>query len=97
MGLLKKSCDSFSFNMSYYIYSSQQLFPLLFPEILATSKAEIEKREKFCLTEEQVLKLSQIGVYLEYCYGCPRDIEWAVFEVFSDIIYFRVHLKLISL
>lgn len=40
-------------------------------------------RNVYCLSDEDVLRLCRIGVYLEYCYGSPRDIEWAVHKVSS--------------
>ncbi|KAG1714557.1 putative phosphoenolpyruvate synthase [Nymphon striatum] len=33
-----------------------------------------------CITEEQALKLAQLGVLVEQSYGNPRDIEWAILE-----------------
>lgn len=45
-----------------------------------------------CLTDEQILKLSNIGVKIEKLYGNVRDIEWAIHEVCTIIlvsIYFN--------
>lgn len=40
------------------------------------------ERDSFCLSDDQILALSKIGLLLEEVYGGARDIEWAVFEVF---------------
>lgn len=37
-----------------------------------------EKRKTLCLSEENVLKLSKLGVIMEKFFGTPRDIEFAV-------------------
>jgi pyruvate,water dikinase len=35
-----------------------------------------EDRNRFCLTEEDVLELARQAVIIEKHYGCPMDIEW---------------------
>ncbi|KAG4076423.1 hypothetical protein HA402_005866 [Bradysia odoriphaga] len=42
------------------------------------------EQSQSCLSDEQILKLSTIGVLLEKLYGNARDIEWAVHK---DTIY----------
>lgn len=37
----------------------------------------IEDRHRFCLSEDEVLKLAKWGVQIEEHYGHPMDIEWA--------------------
>lgn len=38
-------------------------------------------RKKYCVDDEHLLALCQIGIYLENCYRSARDIEWAVHNV----------------
>lgn len=37
-----------------------------------------EMRQKFCLSEDVILKLSKLAIILEKFFGSPRDIEFAV-------------------
>lgn len=37
--------------------------------------------DEFSLTDEQLLKLGKVGVFIEEVFGNPRDIEWAFYEV----------------
>lgn len=46
-----------------------------------SSKIDEKLRNKFCLNDENLLKLCEIGIYLEKCSRSPRDIEWAVHKV----------------
>lgn len=46
-----------------------------------TSKVDDDLRKKLCLDDENLLKLSEIGLFLQESYGTPRDIEWAIFDV----------------
>lgn len=39
-----------------------------------------DARKKYCISDEHVLSLCQIGIYLEHCYRSARDIEWAVHQ-----------------
>lgn len=39
-----------------------------------------------CLSDEQIIKLAKIGVFLENLYGNARDIEWALYQVFIRVI-----------
>lgn len=41
------------------------------------------QRHKYCINDENLLSLCQIGIYLEHCYKSARDIEWAVHKVRS--------------
>lgn len=45
------------------------------------------KQNQLCLTEEQAIRLTRIGVWLEKMYGNARDIEWAVHEVLNIYIF----------
>lgn len=45
-----------------------------------TSDVEMQQRNQFCLTDADLLKLCEIGIFLEQNYRSPRDIEWAVFD-----------------
>lgn len=45
------------------------------------SEVSMKLKEKLCLSDENVLQLCEIGVYLEERYGSPRDIEWAIHKV----------------
>lgn len=47
-------------------------------------------QNKSCLSDEQILKLSKIGVFLEKLYGNARDIEWAVHKVFIHSFSFQI-------
>lgn len=40
-----------------------------------------DEQKSCCLSEDQILKLGEIGMHLEKLYGNPRDIEWAIYEV----------------
>ncbi|MEK7542662.1 MAG: phosphoenolpyruvate synthase [Patescibacteria group bacterium] len=37
----------------------------------------VSDRQKFCLSDEEILKLAQLGVAIEKHFGKPMDIEWA--------------------
>lgn len=45
-----------------------------------------DERKVACITNDQVLKLANIGVSQEVLWGAGRDIEWAVTEVRTYII-----------
>lgn len=49
-----------------------------------TSEVDINKRNQLCLSDDELLKLSEIGIYLEQNFRSPRDIEWAIH---NNIIY----------
>lgn len=36
---------------------------------------------KLCLSDENLLKLCEIGIFLEEIFNSPRDIEWAIHMV----------------
>lgn len=40
-----------------------------------------QKSSSLSLTDDQVLLLGEVGVYLENQFGGPRDIEWAFHKV----------------
>lgn len=59
-------------------------------KMIETNILTEEKQKACCLSEDQILKLSEIGVHLEKLYGNPRDIEWAIYEVNAKChIYLR--------
>lgn len=46
------------------------------------------ERKTYCISDENLLALCQIGIYLEHCYQSARDIEWAIHNVgFSGAIH----------
>lgn len=52
------------------------------PLDLIETKALTEAEQKACcLTETQILRLTEIAVHLEKLYGNARDIEWAIYQV----------------
>lgn len=53
---------------------------------LETVENPITLRNKACLSEKQLLRLSEIGRKLESEYGYPLDIEWS-YDPSSDIFY----------
>jgi pyruvate,water dikinase len=46
-------------------------------ELTQVVKTSPEERDKFSLSEEEVLMLSRYACIIEKHYGCPMDIEWA--------------------
>lgn len=50
---------------------------------LKNSELDDKMRKQFCLNDENILKLCQVGIDLqENCNeGSPRDIEWAIHKV----------------
>lgn len=40
-----------------------------------------EDRLKLCLSDENLLKICEIGIFLQEIYNSPRDIEWAIHRV----------------
>lgn len=46
-----------------------------------------DERDSFCLSDDQILELSEIGLLLEDVYGRASDIEWAVYQVLSILNY----------
>lgn len=43
-----------------------------------TQHVESERRNQFCITDEQVESLARQALVIEEHYGCPMDIEWAL-------------------
>lgn len=62
----------------------KMVYSLTAEERVSIVKTPIEEREKFCISDEQVLELSMWTVIIEEYYSalkqhwCPMDIEWAV-------------------
>lgn len=54
---------------------------LFFVAGVNNTKISEDLRGKFCLNDEHLLKLCEIGIYLEERYASPRDIEWAIHKV----------------
>jgi len=50
------------------------------PNTGKTVHAEVpaEKQEQPCITDEEILKLAELGKHIEQHYGKPQDIEWAI-------------------
>lgn len=44
---------------------------------LSTQPVDEQRRQQFCITDEDVLELAQQALIIETHYGCPMDIEWA--------------------
>ena len=42
------------------------------------TEVPLEKQEQPCLTDEEILKLAELGKRIEEHYGKPQDIEWAI-------------------
>lgn len=38
------------------------------------------EEKKICLSDKDILRLAEIGVYLEKRFGSPRDVEWAIYQ-----------------
>lgn len=54
-------------------------------EITSSSSVPVELQKKLCVSDVDLLKLCEIGIFLQDSYGSPRDIEWAIYKV-SDLI-----------
>jgi rifampicin phosphotransferase len=53
----------------------------IFPEKGGGTRQEtldVDRREQAALTDEQILKLAEMGTKIESHYGSPQDIEWAI-------------------
>lgn len=50
-------------------------------DITSSANVPIEMQKKLCMTDENLLELCEIGVFLQDTYGSPRDIEWAIHKV----------------
>lgn len=48
---------------------------------------ENEKVSLLCLSKEEALSLGQLGVQLEWMFGGPRDIEWALSKVSNSLLF----------
>lgn len=54
---------------------------------IETVDLNLEDAENLCISSENCILLSTIGVQLEMMFGNPRDIEWAISEVETSAIY----------
>lgn len=45
-----------------------------------TGVEELNGLDGFSITDDQILTLGKVGIYLDECFGSARDIEWAYFE-----------------
>lgn len=52
-----------------------------FADDVNSSQVNDNLRIQLCLTDEQLLRLCEIGIHLQDNYGSPRDIEWAILNV----------------
>lgn len=65
-----------------------RMCPVLHCSFLLLGNNVLEKKlspadqARCCLSDEQILSLSEIGVLLEKHYGNARDIEWAIYQVY---------------
>lgn len=48
------------------------------------SETSEDDRKKFCLSDEQIIQLCKIGLFLERFHENERDIEWAIYKVKSN-------------
>ena len=73
------------FNIVHYSWlaDSFRLITNLFNIIRGTHEGEVDAiaSQQSCLTEDLILKLAQLGVRLEKMFGSPRDVEFAVKQV----------------
>lgn len=53
---------------------------------VVNTKVSSKLRNEYCLNDENLLKLCEIGIYLENRYASPRDIEWAVHKVCFEFL-----------
>ena len=49
-----------------------------------------QKKEMFCLSEEEIKEVAKLSIFLEKYFGTPQDTEWAVDERFDfpENVYF---------
>jgi pyruvate,water dikinase len=47
---------------------------------VAEEDAPDHKRSAFCLSDDEVIRLAEIGQLLENHFGVPQDVEWAIEE-----------------
>lgn len=43
-----------------------------------------KEKEQFCLNPKQAIEIFEMGLKIEEHYGCPQDIEWAIYK---DTLY----------
>lgn len=43
-----------------------------------TEKTPLGQIEEYSLTDDQLVRLCQMGIEIEHHFGCPQDIEWAL-------------------
>lgn len=48
---------------------------------IISATVDQNERKNYCISDEHLLSLCRIGIYLEHCYQSARDIEWAVYNV----------------
>lgn len=44
------------------------------------SEVDKDKASTFTIPDKVAIKLGQIAIFQEKCFGSPRDIEWAIHE-----------------
>lgn len=53
-------------------------YVLVFSGSVEKRKTQAYRQAAFCLSDEQIIELAEIGIFLEQFYGSARDIEWAI-------------------
>lgn len=69
------------FKINYVLLINRYEFPIIAD--VGSSKVSEALREQLCLTDENLFKLCEIGIYFQNIYGSQRDIEWAIHKVRS--------------
>lgn len=97
MFTVQRSYDSKKLNiLERKLGGKNQIFYMTKGDGINISEVSKKLKEKFCLSDENVLELCEIGIYLEERYGSPRDIEWAIHKVcflwdLIDLITFIIY------
>lgn len=60
---------------------------------VSSSKVTEFLRKQLCLSDDNLLKLCEIGIFLQEAYGSPRDIEWAILNVRTMHIFISINLN----
>jgi pyruvate,water dikinase len=71
--ILKKTCGNKEFTMRY----SDKYERTSIGNTIKNSVTPVEKQNRFCLTDKEIIQLSQWSFSIEKHYRKPMDIEWA--------------------
>jgi pyruvate,water dikinase len=71
--ILKKTCGSKEFTMRY----SDKYERTSIGNTIKNSVTPVEKQNRFCLSDKEIIQLSQWCFSIEKHYRKPMDIEWA--------------------